>query len=128
MADALEAVEKYVVSASLDAAPTWNNTRLLPDIDAVEALEREHEPTLVIFGSGVLVRSLMARGLVDSFLLMVHPVVLGEGRRLFTDDCPSTALQLVASTTTDTGVLIATYRPALLRRDAASPAARRTSG
>ena len=114
MADALEAVTKFVVSTSFDQPPPWPNTHVLGDLDAVEQLkqEQEQDTALVIFGSGELVRSLMDRDLVDSFLLMVHPVVLGAGRRLFTDDCPATRLQLVGSRATDTGVLIATYRSA----------------
>jgi dihydrofolate reductase len=67
----------------------------------------------VVFGSGVLVRSLMPRNLVDDLVLLTHPLVLGSGRRLFDDgDSPRAAFELVDSTTTGTGVVMATYRPA----------------
>ncbi len=62
-----------------------------------------------MLGSGELVRSLMRRNLVDEFTLMIHPLVLGSGRRLFPDDGPVAELRLVDSVTTTTGVMIATY-------------------
>ena len=61
-------------------------------------------------GSGVLIRSLMAADLIDEYLLMIHPLVLGSGRRLFTDGAAA-SLRLVESSTTSTGVLMAIYRP-----------------
>ena len=67
---------------------------------------------VVVLGSGELSRSLMERDLVDRYVLWIHPLVLGSGRRLFTDGLPSTSLQLVDTTTTTTGVVIATYEPA----------------
>ena len=80
--------------------------------DAVARLKAEDGPDLGILGSGDLVRSLMASGLVDTWLLLIHPLVLGSGRRLFPDDGGLDRLELVDSVTTTTGVLIATYRPA----------------
>lgn len=80
--------------------------------DAVARLKKEHPKTLVIFGSGVLVQSLMRRNLVDEYVLQIHPLVLGTGFRLFPDGSPLTKLTLVDSVTTGTGVIIATYRPA----------------
>ena len=65
-----------------------------------------------MLGSGELVQSLMRRNLVDEYLLLIHPLVLGSGRRLFPDGGSFAALRLVATVTTTTGVLIATYRPA----------------
>jgi dihydrofolate reductase len=65
-----------------------------------------------VLGSGMLVRSLMRAGLVDEWLLTIHPLVLGSGRRLFADGGPYAALELVDATPTTTGVVIATYRPA----------------
>jgi dihydrofolate reductase len=61
-------------------------------------------------GSGELVQSLMRRNLIDEYVLLIHPLVLGTGRRLFAEGSPTTALQLVDSKTTATGVVIATYR------------------
>ena len=73
----------------------------------------ELDENLVVFGSGVLVRSLLFHGLVDDLLLLTHPVILGSGRRLFPDAGSSPfAFELVDSATTRTGVVIATYRPA----------------
>ena len=64
-----------------------------------------------MFGSGELVRSLIDRDLIDEYLLLIHPLILGSGRRLFDDRGPFSALALVDSVTTTTGVLIGTYRP-----------------
>lgn len=67
----------------------------------------------MVFGSGVLVRSLLPGNLVDEFALLTHPLVLGSGRRLFSGSGPDlSALHLAGSKTTGTGVIIATYRPA----------------
>ena len=71
-------------------------------------------------GSGELVQSLMRRNLVDEYVLLIHPLVLGSGRRLFPDGGAFAALQLVATSTTNNGVVIATYQPA-------SPEARKTT-
>jgi dihydrofolate reductase len=66
----------------------------------------------VVLGSGALVQSLRRAGLVDEYVLLIHPLVLGSGRRLFPDGGTVAALQLIDSRTTSTGVLVATYRPA----------------
>ena len=63
-------------------------------------------------GSGDLVASLMRHGLVDEYMLLIHPLLLGSGRRLFQDDGPFAALRLVNCVTTTTGVMMASYRPA----------------
>jgi dihydrofolate reductase len=78
----------------------------------VAGLKKELGENLVVFGSGVLVRSLMPRDLVDELVLLIHPLLLGSGRGLFPDTGSSpSAFELVDSATTGTGVLIATYRP-----------------
>jgi len=64
----------------------------------------------MILGSGELVRSLMGSDLIDAYTLLIHPLVLGEGQRLFADGGPPADLELVGSKTTGTGVVIATYR------------------
>ena len=74
-------------------------------------LKQQQDKDLVILGSGELIRSLMPRGLIDEFRLLIHPLVLGSGRRLFTDDGTLATLRLVDTTTTTTGVVIATYVP-----------------
>ena len=112
--DALNRAEKYVASTTLDEPLPWQNSTLLKgDVaDAVAALKRELGENLVVFGSGVLVRSLIPHGLVDELLLLIHPLVLGSGRRLFPDTGTSPlTFDLAESATTDTGVLMATYRP-----------------
>ena len=73
---------------------------------------------LVLLGSGELAQSLMRRNLVDTYVLLIHPLVLGTGRRLFREDSPKIALRLVDTKTTTAGVVIASYHPA------APPAAR----
>jgi dihydrofolate reductase len=78
----------------------------------VAELKQGTGPDLVILGSGVLVRSLMARNLIDEYVLLIHPLVLGHGRRLFTDEGPPMPLLLVDAKTSTTGVVIATYQPA----------------
>ena len=111
MTEALNQVEKFVVSTTLAEPLPWQNSILLKGdaAEAVARLKKEHPKTLVIFGSGELVRSLLEHGLLDELLLMIHPLVLGTGRRLFAD-APHTKLKLVDSETTATGVIIATYR------------------
>ncbi len=106
--------QKYVVSTTLREPLSWINSTLLKG-DAAEAVARLKEqpgPDLVVLGSGELVQSLMRRNLVDEFVLLIHPLVLGSGRRLFPDGGAFAALRLVDTKTTTTGVVIATYQPA----------------
>ncbi len=79
---------------------------------AVAGLRKRPGKDLVVLGSGELVQSLMRRNLVDEYVLTTYPLVLGSGRRLFTDGGAFAALRLVDTVTTTTGVVIATYRPA----------------
>jgi dihydrofolate reductase len=111
---ALNQATKYVASNTLREPLGWDKSVLLEGdaADGVARLKRELEANLVVFGSGVLVRSLMQRGLVDEFVLLTHPLVLGTGRRLFEQPVDSAALELVESAVTGTGVIIGVYRPA----------------
>jgi dihydrofolate reductase len=105
---------KYVASTTLEAPLAWNNSTLLEG-DAMEAVARlKDEPggNLTVLGSGELIQSLMRHGLVDEFVLTIHPLVLGSGRRLFPDGGAFSTLRLLDSTPTTTGVLIARYQPA----------------
>jgi dihydrofolate reductase len=105
---------KHVASTTLEEPLSWNNSTLLEG-DAVEAVARLQEQSsndLVILGSGELVQSLMRHNLIDRYVLLIHPLVLGSGRRLFPDGGPSVPLRLVDTKTTTTGVVIATYEPA----------------
>ena len=110
--DVLNNVEKYVVSRTLTEPLPWSNSILLEGdaAETVKELKEQPGPNLGVMGSGELVGSLIRRQLVDEYLLMIHPRILGSGRRLFPDGV-SSALHLVESVTTTTGVLIATYRP-----------------
>jgi dihydrofolate reductase len=105
--------QKYVASRTLEEPLSWRNSTLLQG-DAMEAVAKlkEQPDDLVVLGSGALVRSLMRADLVDEYVLLIHPLVLGTGRRLFSDGGSSADLRLVDTKTTTTGVVIATYRPA----------------
>lgn len=106
--------QKYVASTTLREPLAWRNSTLLEGdaADAVERLKAQPGKDLVILGSGELVRSLMRRNLIDEYVLPIHPLVLGSGMRLFDHDSAFSELRLVDTTTTTTGVVIATYQPA----------------
>jgi dihydrofolate reductase len=108
-----ERSQKYVASRTLRGSLPWVNSTLLDGdaADAVTRLKQEPGLDLLVMGSGVLAESLMQRGLVDELQLVIHPLVLGSGRRLFNDGAPCTPLRLVRSVPTTTGVIIATYAP-----------------
>ena len=103
---------KYVASRTLEEPLPWENSKLLEGdaADAVAELKQQPGPDTVILGSGELIQSLMPRGLIDELLLMIHPIVVGHGRRMFGDDGALAKLELVDSVTTTTGVVIARYR------------------
>jgi dihydrofolate reductase len=102
---------KYVASTKLTEPLPWINSTLLRGdaAEAVAGLKRQSDRDLVILGSGELIRSLMPHNLIDEYILLIHPLVLGTGRRLFTDGGPSARLRLIDTKTTTTGVVIATY-------------------
>ena len=104
---------KYVASSNPDADLAWPNSQLLSgDVPAeVAALREQPGGNLVIMGSGQLVRSLLPRGQVDELFLLIHPIVLGSGQRLFGPMDEAASWSLVDSATTSTGVIMATYRP-----------------
>ena len=109
---ALNSRPKYVVSTSL-TDPQWAGTSVLTgDVAAaVRDLKSQHDGDLLVPGSGVLVRWLLANDLVDQIDLLIYPVVLGQGTRLFPDSGSDMALDLVTSRTTSGGITIQTYRP-----------------
>ena len=111
--DGLNQTMKYVASSSADTELPWPNSELISgDVPrAVDALRGQPGGNLVIMGSGQLIRSLLPHGLVDELFLMIHPVVLGSGQRLFGPADDRMPLTLVETTTTSTGVILATYRP-----------------
>jgi dihydrofolate reductase len=110
--EVLNRTRKYVASTTLTEPLPWENSTLLDGdaADAVARLRDDEEGDLAVLGSGALVGTLAARGLVDEYLLSIHPLVLGTGRRLF-DGAPPAPLRLADSVTTTTGVIIATYHP-----------------
>ncbi len=111
VATKLNSLPKYVATRTLDAAD-WANTRLLKGDVATEVAELKTEPgrELQVHGSLDLIQTLVTAELVDEFHVLVFPVVLGDGKRLF-DDIVPTALELVESQTTSMGAMLQTYRP-----------------
>jgi dihydrofolate reductase len=114
MVDYINSVRKYVVSTTLKEPLEWNNSTLIKGnvAEEITELKRQSGKDISIIGSGALVRSLLKDGLLDELRLMVHPVVLGGGKRLFEDGVDQIALELVDSRTFSTGVLYLTCRPA----------------
>jgi dihydrofolate reductase len=110
--DALNDTDKFVASRSPATKLEWPNSTLLHgDVPAEVAELKAKAPTnLVIMGSGVLIASLMAADVIDEYLLIIAPVVLGNGRRLFGEGARAT-LRLTESVATDKGVVLATYEP-----------------
>jgi dihydrofolate reductase len=108
---ALNKTRKYVASRTLKEPLSWRNSTLLKGdaAKAVARLKKQTRKDLVILGSGELIQSLMADDLIDEFVLMIHPVVLGPGRRLFTARGSGASLKLVDIKNSTTGVVIATY-------------------
>jgi dihydrofolate reductase len=115
-ADQMNAIKKYVASRTLSQDDlTWNNTALLSREDAVgdiAALRDRDGGDLLIWGSANLVRTVLSEGLVDELILMIEPVVLGGGKRIFPEDGVARPMQLVNCATAATGVQICTYHPA----------------
>lgn len=111
--DVLDRRHKYVASSTLTEPLPWRNSTLLRG-DAAEAvanLKQQPGQDLGVLGSAALAQSLIRHNLVDQYTLLIHPLVLGSGRRLFPDTTPA-PLRLTGSVTTTTGVIIATYQPA----------------
>jgi dihydrofolate reductase len=106
----MNGVRKYVVSTTLE----WQNSTLIGDNFAEEISRLKEQPgkDISISGSPTLVRSLLEEDLLDELRLMVHPIVVGSGKRLFEDRGDQKALQLVDSKTFSTGVVYLTYQPA----------------
>jgi dihydrofolate reductase len=115
LVDYINSVPKYVISETLEEPLGWNNSTLIEGSEFAEEvaeLKRQSGKDITIVGSGALVRSLLREGLLDELRLMVHPVVLGGGKRLFEDGVDRTVLELVDSRTFATGVVYLAYRRA----------------
>ena len=114
LAEPLNTKPKYVASRMLAEPLAWQNSTVLQDDvgEAVAALKQEDGQDLHVIGSSELVQTLVAHDLVDEFRVMIDPVVVGGGKRLFRDDGALRPLRLLDSQVTATGVIIATYAPA----------------
>jgi dihydrofolate reductase len=112
-ADKFNSMPKYVVSTTLESAE-WNNSHVLKGdvVEAVRKLKHEQDGTIYVHGSGRLAQTLIENDLVDQLNLMVFPVVLGSGKRLFGDTSDKKRLKLVESRTVGDGVVIVVYRAA----------------
>ena len=112
-ADKFNGMPKYVVSTTMNQAE-WNNSTVLEgDLgEAVSQLRRRHDGDIVVHGSAQLVQTLLERDLVDELRLMMFPVVLGQGKRLFGDTSDKKPLRLVDSKTVGDGVALLIYQPA----------------
>ncbi len=111
-ADKFNTMPKYVVSSTLED-PEWNNTTVLSGevAEEVAKLKQQQDGDIVVHGSPRLVQTLIEHDLVDEFRLMVFPVVLGSGKRLFGETTDKKPLQLVDSKVVGDGVMILVYRP-----------------
>jgi dihydrofolate reductase len=119
-ADKFNAMPKYVVSSTVQD-PEWNNSTVLKGdvVDEVAKVRQKHDRDIVVHGSARLVQTLVEHDLVDEFRLMVFPVVLGSGKRLFGDTSAKKRLRLVDSKMVGDGVAILIYEPA--REEAKGP-------
>ena len=113
-ADQMNAIKKYVASRTLTQDDmTWNSTLLSPTnaVGDVAALRAENGGDMVVWGSSSLVTTLLSEGLVDELNLMIEPILLGGGKRIFPDDRMARPMKLVKCLTASTGVQICTYHP-----------------
>jgi dihydrofolate reductase len=113
IADKLNSMPKYVVSSTLED-PEWNNTTVLKGdvVEGVSKLKQEQGGDIVVHGSPQLAQTLIEHDLVDEYRLMVFPVVLGSGKRLFGETSDKKSLRLVDSKVVGDGVAILVYQPA----------------
>jgi dihydrofolate reductase len=113
-ADMMNGYPKFVVSTTLEEPLEWNNSSLTKENVAEEVSRLKQQPgkDVLIFGSGDLVNTLMQHDLIDEYRLMVFPVVVGSGKRLFRDGSDTKALRLVETKTFSSGVVVLSYQPA----------------
>jgi dihydrofolate reductase len=108
----MNSIKKYVVSTTLKN-PAWNNTTVIDGnvVDAIRTLRAQPGKDLLLSGSGTLVRSLIPHDVIDEYRLMVHPIVLGKGKRLFSGDEPERVLRLTGVKQFASGVTVLSYEP-----------------
>ena len=115
-ADRMNEIKKYVASRTLKEGDlTWSNTTLLPSADAIGAVRKLRDQPgkdVQVMGSASFATQLVENDLVDEYNLMIEPIVLGGGKKLFPSDGKARNLELVGTRTAKTGVQICTYRPA----------------
>lgn len=114
MAAHMNDVRKYVVSTTLEKPLGWQNSTLINEnvAEKISELKQQEGGDIAISGSGTLVQSLLRYGLLDELKLMIHPIIVGSGKRLFKEGEERMPLELVGSKTFETGVLYLTYQPA----------------
>jgi dihydrofolate reductase len=113
-ADLMNEYPKHVVSTTLEEPPEWNNSTLIEGNVAEEVTRLKQQPgkDILVFGSAELVNELVGHDLIDELRLMVFPIVVGSGKRLFEDGLEEAVLRLVDTRTFGSGVVVLTYRPA----------------
>jgi dihydrofolate reductase len=111
-ADYFNSVRKYVVSKSLEEPLEWNNSTLIKDniVEEITNLKQQDGKHITVHGSATLVKTLMQHDLVDGYRLLVYPVVVGKGKRLFKEGIPAT-LKLLESQSFSSGVVALVYEP-----------------
>jgi dihydrofolate reductase len=113
-ADMMNGYPKYVASTTLQEPLEWNNSTLIEgDVaEGVSRLKQQPGKDILVFGSGKLVNTLMRDELIDEYRLMIFPIIVGSGERLFADGIDEMVLRLVDTETFGSGVVVLTYRPA----------------
>jgi dihydrofolate reductase len=111
VADRLNSAPKYVVSSTLKKAE-WNNSTIINKdvVEEITKLKQQPGQDILVFGSATLVQSLMEADLVDEYRFLVHPIIIGSGKRFFSDEMVATKLKLVKTKTLDLGVTLDCYQ------------------
>jgi dihydrofolate reductase len=113
LADSLNAATKYVPTCRPDSLEWGPFEGLGPDVvDGVRRIKEMDGPSLILWGSSTLTSKLLEHGLADEVLLFVYPILLGKGKRFFSDETPPSGLALTSTNAVSSGVLISTYTPA----------------
>jgi len=113
--ETLNKLPKYVASTTLKEPLPWMNSALLKgDLPtAINTIKAQDGGDIIIFGSGVLIQSLMKHNLIDRYLLLIHPIILGAGRQMFPNGGVPATLHLVSAKPTPNGVVVATFEPSV---------------
>jgi len=108
----MNSLPKYVVSTTLEKAE-WNNSHIIKEnvLEELKKLKETEKEDILLCGSAQLFRSLMEANLIDEYRLMLHPVVVGTGKRLFTEDVSRKSFSLIKTQTFSGGIVVLTYQP-----------------